>query len=236
MDMVLVKTPNGALAPADEEARALIEKLKAGQGVRATVRKALAPSHFCGYTSPVTSKKGVIGIGVPMHRCDESRSFSSAEYAASLSVPPVMAARMGERKLRRFAQAVPGTPTRSSCRPQLALGAAVFANRTAWRPIMSQSTRAPAQTPLQHARAVLGQSPRDVATYLSISTESLDWLSSVFKAIEILHEKGGGEVHIKRLVGLGKYVADDIGNLIGCAHEEVVSAIEAAEAKEGGAA
>ena len=40
MDMVLVKTPNGALAPADEEARALIEKLKAGQGVRATIRRA----------------------------------------------------------------------------------------------------------------------------------------------------------------------------------------------------
>lgn len=40
MDVVLVKTPNGALAPADEEARALIEKLKAGQGVRATIRRA----------------------------------------------------------------------------------------------------------------------------------------------------------------------------------------------------
>lgn len=235
MDVVLVKTPNGALAPADEEARALIEKLKAGQGVRATIRRAMASRQVCGYTSPVTSKKGVIGIGVPMHRCDESRSFSSAEYAASLSVPPVMAARMGERKLRRFAQAVPGTPTRSSCRPQLALGAAVFANRTAWRPIMAKTTCAPAQSPLQHARTVLGQSPRDVATYLSISTESFDWLSSVFKAIEILHEKGGGEIHIKRLVGLGKYVADDIGNLIGCAHEDIVSAIEAAEEQEGGA-
>jgi hypothetical protein len=40
MDMVLVKTPNGALAPADGEARAMIEKLKAGQGVRATLRRA----------------------------------------------------------------------------------------------------------------------------------------------------------------------------------------------------
>lgn len=101
---------------------------------------------------------------------------------------------------------------------------------------MTATSRAPAQSPLQTARSVLGQSPRDVATYLSISTESFDWLSSVFKAIEMLHENGGGEIHIKRLVGLGKYVADDIGNLIGCAHEEVVSAIEAAEAKEGGAA
>lgn len=39
-DMVLVKTPNGALAPADEDARALLDKLKAGQGVRATIRRA----------------------------------------------------------------------------------------------------------------------------------------------------------------------------------------------------
>lgn len=39
-ELVLVKTPGGALAPADEEARALVEKLKAGQGVRATIKRA----------------------------------------------------------------------------------------------------------------------------------------------------------------------------------------------------
>lgn len=39
-ELVLVKTLNGALAPADTEASAFIEKLKTGQGVRATVRKA----------------------------------------------------------------------------------------------------------------------------------------------------------------------------------------------------
>ena len=38
-ELVLVKTPGGALAPADEEARALVEKLKAGQGVRATIKR-----------------------------------------------------------------------------------------------------------------------------------------------------------------------------------------------------
>ena len=100
---------------------------------------------------------------------------------------------------------------------------------------MSQSTRAPAQSPLQHARAVLGQSPRDVALYLDISQESLDWLGSIFSAIKLLHEKGGGEIHIKRLAGLGKYVADDIGNLIGCEHEKIIASIEVAEAEEGGA-
>ena len=39
-DLLLIKTHNGALAPADEEARALIDRLKAGQGVRATLRRA----------------------------------------------------------------------------------------------------------------------------------------------------------------------------------------------------
>jgi len=39
-DALLVKTPNGALAPADDVARTLVDKLKAGQGVRATVRRA----------------------------------------------------------------------------------------------------------------------------------------------------------------------------------------------------
>ena len=99
---------------------------------------ALHAPHPIRYTPPVTSKKGVIGIGLPLHRCDASRSFSSAESAASLSVPQFMVARMGERKLRRFTQVVPGTPTRSSYRPQLALGAVVVAKRTTWRPNMAQ--------------------------------------------------------------------------------------------------
>lgn len=40
MDIMLVKTPAGALAPVDSDARELIERLKAGQGVRATIRRA----------------------------------------------------------------------------------------------------------------------------------------------------------------------------------------------------
>lgn len=40
MDIMLVKTPAGALAPVDGDARELIERLKAGQGVRATIRRA----------------------------------------------------------------------------------------------------------------------------------------------------------------------------------------------------
>ena len=39
-ELVLVKTPGGALAPVDEEARALVEKLKTGQGVRVSIKRA----------------------------------------------------------------------------------------------------------------------------------------------------------------------------------------------------
>lgn len=99
----------------------------------------------------------------------------------------------------------------------------------------AQSSRASAQSPLQHARAVLGQSPRDVSTYLNIGEDSLDWLTSIFSAIEMYHERGGGEVHIKRLAGVGRFVASDIGELLGCANEKIIASIEAAEAAEGGA-
>ena len=52
------------------------------------------------YTSPVTSKKGVIGIGVLTQTYDESRS-TSACHAAFSFVPQVLAARWEGRKARR---------------------------------------------------------------------------------------------------------------------------------------
>ena len=42
-----------------------------------------------GYTYPVTSKKGVIGIGVPKHLCEASRRFFRRDSAACPFVPPV---------------------------------------------------------------------------------------------------------------------------------------------------
>lgn len=94
-------------------------------------------SCFLGYTL-VASKE--VGIGVPKQPHDEDRGFFTATcLAASLFVPPFLAARMGGREARRFPQGLPGTPTRSSCRPQLALGAAVVANRSPWRPMMAES-------------------------------------------------------------------------------------------------
>ena len=91
-------------------------------------------------------------------------------------------------------------------------------------------------SPLQTARAVLGQPARDVVMYIGMGTETLDWLESIFSAIEMLHEKGGGEVHIKRLAGIGRFVAGDIAELIGSEQEKILASIEAAKAQEEGAA
>lgn len=99
---------------------------------------ALVTALLMAHNPPVSSKRGLIGIGVPKHPYDESRR-TPAVAAASLSVPPVLVARMGGRKACRFPQGVPGTPTRSSHRLQLALGAVVFANRTPWRPHMAST-------------------------------------------------------------------------------------------------
>lgn len=40
MDIMLMKTPGGSLAPVDAEAREMVDKLKLGQGIQASVRRA----------------------------------------------------------------------------------------------------------------------------------------------------------------------------------------------------
>lgn len=124
----------------------------------------MTKNHCLRYTPAVTSKKGVIGIGVPLQSHDESRGLS-AESAASLSVPPVLAARMGGREARRFPQGLPGTPTRSSCRPRLASRAAVVANRSPWRPFMAHIIPFPnsAAAPVQQRRGA-GRHPKMVVS------------------------------------------------------------------------
>ena len=161
-------------------------------GARLQFDHRLQCSETLRYTPPVTSKKGVIGIGLPLNRCDESRSICSAELAASLSVPQFMVARMGERKLRRFAQAVPGSPTHSSYRPGLDSGSVVFANRTAWRPFMADFQRTgrcaqiiplpSAQTrPVVQTRSGSGRYPGMVTQLWRVRAkrQRLEYLSSV---------------------------------------------------------
>ena len=109
-------------------------------------------------------------------------------------------------------------------------------NVTTTRASRAQTITLPSPSPIEAAKTVLGRHPKDAILYAEIGHETLDWLEAVFHAIEVLHEKGGGEIHIKRLAGLGRYVSSDMSNHIGAEHEKMAEAIEAAEAQEGGAA
>jgi hypothetical protein len=134
-------------------------------------RCTVALAHGLRYTSPVSSNKGLIGFGIPCNRCDASRRLCTADRAASLFVPPVMAARMGGLAARRFAQAVPGIPTRSSCRPRLESGAAVVAKRTAWRPHMAHSLASPGTATLAASELIIEIIPRWITRFRGTSAQ-----------------------------------------------------------------
>jgi hypothetical protein len=91
------------------------------------------------YDLPVSSKKGLIGIGVPKIAAAKSRN--TAQSCGFFVRAPVLAARMGSRKARRLnsLRCGPGTPTRSSCLPRLASGVAVVLTAT-WRASMPTSS------------------------------------------------------------------------------------------------
>ncbi len=102
-------------------------------------------THTFRYDARVTSKKGVIGFGHPSKLCDESRSLRTG-IAAFLFVPPFMAARWEARKGLPVRASGVRSSNPSSHRPHLDVGAVVFANHTAWRPLMAHSSGAAAPT------------------------------------------------------------------------------------------
>ena len=83
------------------------------------------------YTCAVTSKKGVIGIGVPTHPL-RRKPQSLPQSTCGLFVRASSFWRLGQgaARLAGSRKRVSGTPTCSSCRLQLALDAVVFANHT----------------------------------------------------------------------------------------------------------
>ena len=103
------------------------------QGAARSVRRAASMSANL-YTPPVTSKKGVNGIGVPFDPYDESRR-SPADSCGFFARARVMAARAGSRKARQLSQGVTGTPTCPSCRPDWRLGVS-FCKSDPRRPVM----------------------------------------------------------------------------------------------------
>jgi hypothetical protein len=152
--------------------------------------------------TPVSSHIGLMGFGSLGNRCDASRS-SPADRAASLSVPPFLVARMGGRKARRFAQAVPGLPTRSSHRPHLVVRAVVFANRTAWRPHMarqSTSSFSPAREELL----------RDIHEDAQTMSLALSALFNLLQGCDVDHQVSAGG-----LLGLLEPISGGMETLVG---------------------
>jgi hypothetical protein len=176
------------------------------------------------YTLFVSAKKALIGFGIPRNRCDASRS-SPADHAASLFVPPFLVARMGGRKAHRFAQAVPGIPTRSSHRPRLESGAVVFANRTAWSPHMDKHTTTPNEAA---CRSLFGEHAEDVISPIKCAADALGWIEEILKTIqcEALKERNGHR--IKQLAEAAAYLASDMSNYAIVRHETMIHRLRTA--------
>jgi hypothetical protein len=99
---------------------------------------------------------------------------------------------------------------------------------------MSQSPGAPAPTsPIEACRTVFGQHPEDVIVPIKLGSDAFDWLSALFKAIELFLDHRPTEV--EHLVALGRYIATDMSDYLDCAREQMTDSIKAAEAREGGA-
>lgn len=98
---------------------------------------------------------------------------------------------------------------------------------------MAKQTKpaAPLQPIESTMKDVFGDRPTDVIAHIQYGVEALDWLESVFHAIEQLHDNEPSNRHIKKLAGLGKYVAFDISNTLGCQYEEYSEKLEAAIAE-----
>ena len=98
---------------------------------------------------------------------------------------------------------------------------------------MAKQTKsaAPLQPIESTMKDVFGDIPTNVIAHIKYGVEALDWMESIFHAIEKLHDNAGSGSHIKRLASLGKYVAFDISNTLGCQYEEYSEKLEAAIAE-----
>lgn len=135
------------------------------------------------YNRLVSSKKGLIGFGIPCNHCDESRR--TAQFAAFSLCAPVLAARMGGRKACRFTQVVPGIPTCSSCRPRLESSATVFANRTIWRPSMATSAFSP-----DFVELVTG-----IQHDARLTSQALTSIMELLRGCDVSHQLSAGALH-----------------------------------------
>lgn len=95
-------------------------------------------------------------------------------------------------------------------------------------------------SPWDGACAVLGESPDDVIFRIDQAVEGLQWAESLFTAIDALGGESAGAnlMHIRRLAGVGGFIAGRIGTDAWDWGEELrarVRNVRAAEAAKGGA-
>ncbi|GHT81377.1 hypothetical protein AGMMS49960_17670 [Betaproteobacteria bacterium] len=76
--------------------------------------------------------------------------------------------------------------------------------------------------PVQAFRDVFGETPENVLSPTRQAIEVLEWLRAIFYAIDRLNDDDA----IRHLANVGKYIADDCGNSIGCQHEEMAGKVK----------
>lgn len=87
---------------------------------------------------------------------------------------------------------------------------------------------------LEASKALFGMHPVDVIAPIKCGEESLAWMDSLLYAIEKLSSDANihSRLHVGHLAGMGRYVAQEMCNYMGCEHETLAQRIEG----EGGAA
>lgn len=73
-----------------------------------------------------------------------------------------------------------------------------------------------------------GRNPEEVILPLHTAADALEWVKELFKTIA---QEPEISARIRKLAGMGAYLAEDMSNFAGCEHEEMMQAI-----KDGGVA
>lgn len=87
------------------------------------------------------------------------------------------------------------------------------------------------------AKTVFGCVPADVLTNMRIAEETFEWLEEIFIITNQLAEEDeqGNCLRITRFSKLGRHIASDYSDLIGCVRERMAESIKAVDVLAGGA-
>jgi hypothetical protein len=101
-----------------------------------------------------------------------------------------------------------------------------------------KSSTSKAPTPIEAATAVFGENPADVLFALESATRSLNWLEAIFDAIGALYNRDHptDALNISLLAEAGAFIAERASSNAHDSHAQWCINLDAAKAKEGGAA